>query len=166
MVDTERTYNRGGWLCDEVGMGKSAVVLGLVSSNPASTRGLATAQQIQTVMNDYDENVRRETGYKLAHEQRLSSKRVAHFGETEDSNHDEYWKLRRTFAPIERQEDQNLKSQLDTIQWRRVKVKATVILTSCSLLGQWEDEMQKHAPGLVVKTFHGSRGAKNANQST
>lgn len=158
MVDTERTFNRGGWLSDEVGMGKSAVVLGLVSTNPVSPKGLATAQQIQTVMNDYDEDVRRETGYKLAHEQRLTSERAAHFGDvTEDSNHDEYRKLRCTFAQIKRQEDQTLKSQLDTIQWRRVKVKATVILTSCSLLGQWEDEMQKHAPGLVVKTFHGSR---------
>ena len=39
----------------------------------------------------------------------------------------------------------------------KLKVKTTVILTSVSLIGQWEDECQKHAPGLVVKSFHGSR---------
>ena len=31
-----------------------------------------------------------------------------------------------------------------------VKVKATVIFTSVSLIGQWEDEMKLHAPSLKV----------------
>ena len=39
----------------------------------------------------------------------------------------------------------------------KIKLKTTVVLTSVSLLGQWEDEVKKHAPGLVVKVFHGSR---------
>ena len=34
------------------------------------------------------------------------------------------------------------------------KLKATVVLTSVSLMGQWEDEAKKHAPGLVVRRFH------------
>lgn len=44
----------------------------------------------------------------------------------------------------------------------KIKLKPTVILTSVSLMGQWEDECKKHAPGLVVKTFHSSR-TKNSN---
>ncbi|CAB9515341.1 Chromodomain-helicase-DNA-binding protein 1 [Seminavis robusta] len=36
------------------------------------------------------------------------------------------------------------------------RVKATLIVTSVSLLGQWEDEVLKHAPGLVCYRFHNS----------
>jgi SNF2 family DNA or RNA helicase len=39
----------------------------------------------------------------------------------------------------------------------KLKLKGTVILTSVSLMGQWEDEVEKHAPGLTIKTFHSSR---------
>jgi non-specific serine/threonine protein kinase len=35
-----------------------------------------------------------------------------------------------------------------------MKVKCTVILTSVSLMGQWEDECHKHAPSLVVVRYH------------
>jgi SNF2 family DNA or RNA helicase len=30
----------------------------------------------------------------------------------------------------------------------------TVVLTSVSLMGQWEDEAKKHAPGLSIRCFH------------
>ena len=36
----------------------------------------------------------------------------------------------------------------------KLKVKTTVIMTSVSLLGQWEDECRKHAPGLRVGRYH------------
>lgn len=93
--DTKRTYGpvenqsrpcliatRGGWLCSEVGMGKSAVVVALVASS--------------------------------------------------------------TFNPSR-----------PTFQGRTL-VKGTVIMTSASLLGQWEDECKKHAPHLQVIRFHPS----------
>jgi len=35
-----------------------------------------------------------------------------------------------------------------------IKLNITVVLTSVSLMGQWEDECKKHAPTLVVKRFH------------
>lgn len=40
---------------------------------------------------------------------------------------------------------------------KKLKVKTTVILTSVSLLGQWEDECRKHAPGLKVARYHGRK---------
>lgn len=40
----------------------------------------------------------------------------------------------------------------------RLKVKTTVIMTSVSLIGQWQDECQKHAPGLKVGRYHPSSG--------
>ncbi|CAJ1959516.1 unnamed protein product [Cylindrotheca closterium] len=38
--------------------------------------------------------------------------------------------------------------------WSRPKT--TVVLTSASLMGQWEDEVKKHAPNLTVRRFHSS----------
>eukprot|EP00529_Nitzschia_sp_RCC80_P017439 CAMPEP_0113448776 /NCGR_PEP_ID=MMETSP0014_2-20120614/4944_1 /TAXON_ID=2857 /ORGANISM="Nitzschia sp." /LENGTH=835 /DNA_ID=CAMNT_0000340005 /DNA_START=16 /DNA_END=2523 /DNA_ORIENTATION=- /assembly_acc=CAM_ASM_000159 len=74
---------RGGWLCSEVGMGKTAVVLALVASLPSNQpRGWMS------------------TGQKCF------------------------------FCP------------------------ATVVLTSVSLMGQWEEECKKHAPHLKSVLFH------------
>ena len=77
------TKGIGGWLCSEVGMGKTAVVLALVSSLPSKKpRGWTSL-------------------------------------------------FRSTyFCP------------------------ATVILTSVSLMGQWEEECKKHAPHLKTVLFH------------
>jgi SNF2 family DNA or RNA helicase len=56
--------------------------------------------------------------------------------------------------------DKKVSSEMLPVE--KIKLKPTVILTSVSLMGQWEDECKKHAPGLVVKTFHSSR-TKNRN---
>jgi superfamily II DNA or RNA helicase len=40
-------------------------------------------------------------------------------------------------------------------------LQATVVLTSVSLMGQWEDEAQKHAPGLKVYRFHPASRSRN-----
>eukprot|EP00592_Proboscia_alata_P002764 CAMPEP_0194373150 /NCGR_PEP_ID=MMETSP0174-20130528/21570_1 /TAXON_ID=216777 /ORGANISM="Proboscia alata, Strain PI-D3" /LENGTH=796 /DNA_ID=CAMNT_0039152057 /DNA_START=60 /DNA_END=2446 /DNA_ORIENTATION=- len=42
----------------------------------------------------------------------------------------------------------------------RKAVKTTVVLTSVSLMGQWEDECQKHCPSLTVRRFHPSSRSK------
>mmetsp|Transcript_57068 Transcript_57068/g.139047 ORF Transcript_57068/g.139047 Transcript_57068/m.139047 type:complete len:831 (-) Transcript_57068:269-2761(-) len=74
---------RGGWLCSEVGMGKTAVVLALVASLPSNQqRGWMSTRQ------------------------------------------------KTYFCP------------------------ATVVLTSVSLMGQWEEECKKHAPHLKPVLFH------------
>ena len=41
-----------------------------------------------------------------------------------------------------------------TVKHKRLSLQATVVLTSVSLLGQWEDEIKKHAPALKVVRFH------------
>jgi len=76
----------------------------------------------------------------------------------------EYRKHRDTYEEAKRIEDLKMKEEFNQIPpiIDRVKLKATVILTSVSLIGQWEDEAKKHAPGLVVKTFHNSRSKKTS----
>jgi SNF2 family DNA or RNA helicase len=37
-----------------------------------------------------------------------------------------------------------------------LRLKTTLVLTNVSLVGQWEDEIKKFAPGLVVARFYGS----------
>ncbi len=37
-----------------------------------------------------------------------------------------------------------------------IKIKTTLIFTSISLFGQWEDEIKRFAPQLVVRRCHGS----------
>ena len=136
-------------------MGKSAITLALVAANPRSTKGLATSQQIQVAMNEHDNNVRQRQIYQMEHDNRVASMREAHFQNVEDEDYNrQYW----AFRQIENQEKNKLEAKMSSIQpVRKVKVKTTVILTSCSLLGQWEDEFRKHSPGLAVKIFHNSR---------
>ena len=94
LLGNDNCFNdiRGGWLASEVGMGKSAVVIALASTNKSDVN--PTWQELR-------EHVFKFKGHK-----------------------------------------------------RKVKLKTTVVLTSVSLLGQWEDECEKHAPGLVARRFH------------
>lgn len=84
---------RGGWLSSEVGMGKTAVVLALIATNPATN-------------------------------------------------------VNPTCEEILKQFQQKSRGL--------IKVKTTIVLTSVSLLGQWQAECEKHAPHLVVKRYHPS----------
>lgn len=44
----------------------------------------------------------------------------------------------------------------DTCPGIKIHCKATIVATSPSLIGQWEDECRKFAPGLNVQRFYGS----------
>ena len=93
--------HRGGFLCDEVGMGKSAVVLALIASNPLPSNEAPTPEQMREQM-------------KLPRKRVLEQERINRVG---------YWEARERGM------------QLSPI--KRMKIKASVILTSASLLGQW-----------------------------
>ena len=104
--------SRGGWLADEVGMGKSAVVLALVATNPMQEDQCPTLQQIRAQMSRNPP--------------------------LPDGNN----------AKLKGESNEGLEP---------LKVKTTVILTSVSLMGQWEDECKKHAPGLRIARYHGDQ---------
>ena len=96
---------RGGWLCDEVGMGKTAVVIATCLANRATHKRGSDTQWAQML--------------------RLLTR-------TPDNSRP---------AP----------------NWSgaRLPLKATLVLTNVSLVGQWEDEFKKFAPGLRVQRFYG-----------
>ena len=121
-------------------MGKSAVVLALVATNPPSPKRLATNAQIQAVMNGYDQNLRRRMEIEASYNNRIMRMSEAHYQNVNvgmDPN--ELKKQDREFQMLKLSEKQKRDAQLkSTIQpVRRVKIKTTVILTSVSLLGQW-----------------------------
>ena len=43
-------------------------------------------------------------------------------------------------------------------------IKTTIISTTCTLVGQWYDEIKKWAPNLIVKVYHGSFKQSHPNR--
>ena len=160
MVDIERTKNRGGWLCDEVGLGKSAVVLALVATNPASPKTISTTQQVNETASRMAANDQRRAQIQVAYYQECGridqAMEQALLHATDEDNRN---KLTGHYMGLKRMERERKDAKLlsEMLPVSKLKLKTTVVLTSVSLLGQWEDEVKKHAPGLVVKVYHGSR---------
>lgn len=118
-------------------MGKSAVTLALVASNPMAIP--PTAQTIQEQMDRYEKWQRQEDDwYYHAPKDPLFNSLVDRAYE---------------------------KSHPPPKKPAGITLKATVILTSVSLLGQWEDECTKHLDGsLKVMVCHSSRPKRKSFQ--
>lgn len=160
-VETSPTAPRGdhgvagGFLAQEVGMGKTCAVLALVAANP-SAAAAPTADQIQTI---------RTNRSKLAQlkEPEFDFDLFSKMGD----------KYRKQHGDARKAYDAQVKALLpwhsadfyaagDSKAPQRPKLKTTVVFTSVSLLGQWEDECARHAPGLVVRRFHPTSKGKTA----
>ena len=172
MVDTENNSERGGWLADEVGMGKSAVVLALVASNPPSLNSLASRDQINDVLKLQDVREAKKQSIQEAYNEAVAKLQEEYSPDTPDESIEDdrqrYIEHRNRQNDFRRKKDYEERKKKGEIKRvppvkERVKLKPTVILTSVSLIGQWEDEAKKHAPGLVVKTFHNSRSKEKHN---
>ena len=112
----------GGWLCDEVGMGKTAVCVALCLAHPSTKkRGSDAAWYV----------IQRALTCKPQPSRWLGQR----FNRVLNPLHDT-WQ-----APAQPRE--------------RINLKTTLVLTNVSLVGQWEDEVKKFAPGLRVQRFYG-----------
>ena len=114
-------------------MGKTAVVIALVAAHPAETTPPRHAEDARTLARI------------VAHPAAPSKTLVTFDAKTKKtvSRPNPAWEA---WAPP------------PTLA-RRVAFKATVVLTSVSLIGQWEDEFRRHAPSLRVRRFHSSGAA-------
>jgi len=143
-----------------------------VASNQASTNDLAKKDQINDVLDEFEQREAKKKQIGEANKEAIAKLRDEYKpGEQDDSIEDEkdrereYWKRCHKFDWEARKEDQKMKKEINQIPpiKERVKLKPTIILTSVSLIGQWEDEAKRHSPGLVVKTFHNSRSKEEHN---
>jgi SNF2 family DNA or RNA helicase len=99
MMDVENNYDMSSsWICSDVGMGKSAVVIAAICANPMPVDDQPSAEQVKA-------------------------------------------------GPFNK-------------DGQELNLKCTVILTTKSLLGQWEDEIMKDAPHLNVFRVYGKSKLK------
>ena len=147
-------------------------MLALVASNQASPNDLAKKDQINDVLAEFEQREAKKKQIGEANKEAIAKLRGEYKPddfdksiEDEKDREREYWKRCHKFDWEARKEDQKMKKEISQIPpiKERVKLKPTIILTSVSLIGQWEDEAKRHSPGLVVKTFHNSRSREEHN---
>lgn len=129
----EREEVRGGWLCSEVGMGKTAVCIALILANPSKDPTPCDALWTDRILNSINPIPK-----FIAH---------ARYGgyTTYVTNPSKYF-VNPNWEAFEAQ----CRSKV------RLQLKTTVVFTTNSLLVQWKDEIHKFAPGLKVLVLHGA----------
>ena len=153
---TEKTWYdiRGGWLCDEVGMGKTIVSMALILANPCPNP--ATKKMIQD-METYQAG---RPGYPRFDGRVFTQKKKS----------SEYMGIVQEYMVDTNEKSKEWKTYVsDKVgpynkalqKWKentppQVVLKLTLIYMPCSLLGQWRDEFKKFAPTLKVASFHSS----------
>jgi len=146
-------------------MGKTAVTLALVATNQPAPNGLATSQQIAARCNQYNKNIDTRQQINADFNMQVATLRET-FGLGYGINQDDIDPAIQQQFDAKRsvllQVKANKLAAIPALPTKKLKIKTTVIMTSVSLIGQWEDEVRKHSPGLVVKTFHKSRKKTNA----
>lgn len=134
----------GGWICDEVGMGKTIVCIAIVLANPMSP-DLAATGASWSVLTKFKQRCEAKGVPVMEPPREIKIKLPGdRFG------HHTMW--RREPNPLH-------------VMWQKVAqparhhvihTKTTLVMTPVSLLGQWKDELKKFAPTLSVLTCHSS----------
>ena len=143
-----------------------------MASNPTNPNSLAKKEQINDVMKLQDKREEEKQRIQEAHDATIAKLTEEYKPddpdasiEDEDERNRDHRHRQAIFKRKKDLEKRLLKSDLNRVPSikDRFKLKPTIILTSVSLIGQWEDEAKKHSPGLVVKTFHNSRSREEHN---
>ena len=125
----EASVVRGGWLADEVGMGKTMVVTCCVLAEPA--------KDLKTIKDT--------TFASWLAAVRSPPKSEAGEGDQDDEDQDE-------------DEDDKYKDETEPT----LSFGLTLIVVNNTLVQQWDDELRKFAPSLVVHKFYASSTLKEA----
>ena len=128
---------------------QSAVVLALAATNRASKSTLSKDQQIRSILNTVHANERKEQEIAMEYTAKAEGLRDEFYRDTagiDPIQRNMLWaELQNKLATEQQKRQARLDSELNPVG--KIKLKTTVILTSVSLMGQWEDEARKHAPG-------------------
>jgi superfamily II DNA or RNA helicase len=163
---------RGGWLCDEVGMGKTCVCAALMLAQPAPK---PTGEALAAMRNLFGRSLTSKTwtmtiGGTLystqGHENDLRAPEMLMTPLKEVTIQEKVEGFPGKYITRTRMELDKYKPKRpnpEFAKWTKpevVTLPVTVVLTTNALLGQWQDELAKFAPSLRVRWYYGTTKPK------
>ncbi|KAK3237290.1 hypothetical protein CYMTET_52620 [Cymbomonas tetramitiformis] len=137
----------GGWICDEVGMGKTIVCTAIVLANAMSPK-VAAAGASWSILTEFRQRCEDARVPVMEPATWMPSRTTLVNGV--------YVRTSRIANPQHAKWQQVSKPPGHLV----IHIKTTLVMVPVSLLGQWKDELKKFAPALNVKTYHGSNQAE------
>lgn len=139
-----------GWICDEMGMGKTAVIIALCVANPApSSLPRSSDVDWETFVKCGRHKARPKEFLKIKAPVGAAQRRYF-FADRKKSFFRGRWHQKNPAW-------EKWKPPMKLRNGYHLRLKATIILTNVSLLGQWEDEFKRFAPHLKLRRHFGQK---------